>query len=128
MARPERDTGKQQAAAQSEAGRPVYGLRGITHGGGVWIALIADDDAAALRQRIDTPPGLAADADDGGPLRYLEITAGALDELVRRNGILELDYARWQAKKRELARSPNRPENRKPRRAVEAGFSPRTTG
>ena len=80
----------------------LYGLRGITHGWGRLLSVMSPDGARAVLDRVEPGPGIETVAREGQPVQYHQIRDGALDALVRRYGIVELDRAAWRAKKAEI--------------------------
>lgn len=83
----------------------LYGLRGITHGWGRLLSVMSPQGADALLDFLLVGPGLEIVAQPGQPVQIHQIRDGALDELVERNGITELDQAAWAAKKLEIGRA-----------------------
>lgn len=82
----------------------LYGLRGITHGWGRLMSLMSPAGAQAVLDRLQTGPDLQVVAQRGQPVQVHQIRDGALDELVARYGIVELDQAAWAERKQAIGR------------------------
>lgn len=80
----------------------LYGLRGITHGWGRQLALMSPEGADAVLAAIESGPEVEVVAVAGQPVQVREVSDGALDRLVARHGIVELDQPAWAARKRAL--------------------------
>jgi hypothetical protein len=81
----------------------VYGLYGFTHHG--WsrvLTVMSPEGAAAAADYIAAGEDVETRAADGRLPQYFEKRAGALARLVEANGIVLLDKAEWDARKRDL--------------------------
>ncbi len=82
----------------------LYGLRGITHGWGRLISVMSPSGAQAVLDHLETGPELQVVAQKGQPVQVHQIRDGALDELVARYGIVELDQAAWAERKQTIGK------------------------
>ena len=82
----------------------LYGLRGITHGWGRLMSVMSPDGARAVLDALDIGPDLEIVAQPGQPVQVHQIRDGALDDLVARHGIVELDQAAWARRKETIGR------------------------
>ncbi len=80
----------------------LYGMRGITHGWGRLINVMAPAGADAIREHVQVGEAFVVIATPGAPLQYHQARGGSIDALVRQYGIVELDLAEWEARKAEL--------------------------
>jgi len=83
----------------------LYGLRGITHGWGRLLSVMSPAGARAVLDSVDPGPGIEVVAQEGHPVQYHQARDGALDALVARHGIIELDRASWSVRKAALGRA-----------------------
>ncbi len=82
----------------------LYGLRGITHGWGRLLSVMSPQGARAVLDRLEPGPDLKIVAQPGQPVQVHQIRDGALDELVARYGIVELDQAAWAERKQAIGK------------------------
>ncbi len=80
----------------------LYGLRGITHGWGRLLSVMSPAGARAVLDHVVPIEGTTVVAQNGQPVQYHQVRDGALDALVARFGIVELDQAAWAARKSEI--------------------------
>ncbi len=80
----------------------IYGLFGITHGWARVLTLMSADGDAAVRARVGPADGVVLDHGAGRLTQYYERRNGALDRIVERHGVVVLDNAAWNGKKRAL--------------------------
>ena len=83
----------------------IYGLRGITHGGGRLLTVMSPEGAAAATAAIDAGGGILTKAANGYLTQYHEIRSGALHRLIETRGIIVLSKPEWDARKAELGDS-----------------------
>lgn len=77
----------------------LYGLRGITHGWGRLLSVMSPDGAQAVLDALEVGQDLEIVARPGQPVQVHQVRDGALDDLVARYGIVELDQAAWSRRK-----------------------------
>lgn len=80
----------------------IYGLFGITHGWARVLTLMSADGDGAVRARVGSADGVEVDHGAGRLTQYHERRNGALDRIVEQYGVVVLDNAAWNAKKRTL--------------------------
>jgi len=82
----------------------LYGLRGITHGWGRLLSVMSPQGAHAVLAHVDPGPNIETVAQEGQPVQYHQGRDGALDELVTRYAIVELDQAAWAQRKQAIGK------------------------
>ena len=80
----------------------IYGLYGFTHGWGRVLTVMSPEGAAAAARHIVAGGDVETNVADGRLPQYFEKRRGALAGLVEANGIVVLDKAEWDARKRDL--------------------------
>jgi len=80
----------------------IYGLFGITHGWARVLTLMSAEGDSAVRACVAIGDGVEVDHGAGRLTQYHERRNGALDRIVERHGVVVLDNAAWNAKKRAL--------------------------
>ena len=80
----------------------IYGLLGFTHGWGRLLTVMSPEGTAAVKSAVTPGDGIDTKAVDGRLIQYHEIKSGALQRLIQAHGIVVLEKADWDAKKREL--------------------------
>lgn len=80
----------------------LYGLRGITHGGGVVLTVLCPTGASAGRRYIGEAAGVACEYHPGELPVYHELHAGALERLIREYGVREVGFLEWMRLKHRL--------------------------
>ncbi len=80
----------------------IYGLYGFTHGWGRVLTVMSSEGAAAAARHIVAGEDVETKTADGGLSQYFEKRRGALAALVEANGIVVLNKAEWDARKRDL--------------------------
>ena len=83
----------------------LYGLRGITHGWGRLLSVMSPAGVEAVLEALDVGPDLQIVTQPGQPVQVHQVRDGALDALVARHGIIELDQAAWARCKRAIGRA-----------------------
>lgn len=83
----------------------LYGLRGITHGWGRLLSVMSPAGVQAVLDTLEVGPDLEIVARPGQPVQVHQVRDGALDELVARHGIVELDQAAWRQRKQAIGRA-----------------------
>ena len=82
----------------------LYGLRGITHGWGRLMSVMSPSGAKAVLAALDGGNDVEVVARPAQPVQLHQLRAGALDALVARHGIVELDQAAWATRKQALGK------------------------
>ncbi len=80
----------------------IYGLYGITHGGGYLLTLMSPEGASAVLRHVTPGADLSVHALNDALPQYHARRAGALERLVEAYGITVLSRDEWVDKKVEL--------------------------
>ena len=83
----------------------IYGLYGITHGGGYLLTLMSPDGASAILRHVAPGRDLTIHTAKGALPQYHAGRSGALERLVEAYGIAVLTRDEWLEKKAELGES-----------------------